>query len=394
MLRRSPTALREKLAEVRGEGARRDQLVGVRARAASKRRIESAGPSTESGGMTTLTREPSASRASAIGLSSSTRRPSGARIRSIASRSARSESNRTSVALDPPPALDVDVVGPVDHHLLDRRVGQQLLQRPEADRVAQDQLADLLAPASESAAAWSSTSSATAASRLLAARAPCGRLGAPALEQAAAKVRGQRLGVAFGDAHDRVNPRAPATRPGVRVRARRSGYACRPMARDRGASGGHHQARGRRDRERGEHRPAARRRGRRRDRPRRRPEIQDESDRVAPIGLGEAVATGAGELPARWVIHAATMELGGPTSAEVIRAATASTLRVGRRAGRPSLGLVAFGTGVGGFPIEEAARIEVEEVRRHLEGDSGLERVVFCVFGEHAQRAFDRALSG
>ena len=53
---------------------------------------------------------------------------------------------------------------------------------------------------------------------------------------------------------------------------------------------------------------------------------------------------------------------------------------------------MAFGTGVGGFPIDEAARIEVEEVRRHLSGDSGLERVVFCVFGEDARRAFDEAL--
>jgi O-acetyl-ADP-ribose deacetylase len=122
--------------------------------------------------------------------------------------------------------------------------------------------------------------------------------------------------------------------------------------------------------------------------------IQDESDRIAPIEIGEAVTTGAGELPARWVIHAATMRLGGPTSAEAIRSATASTLRVADELGARSLGLVAFGTGVGGFPISEAARIEVEEVRRHLEGDSGLERIVFCVFGEDAQRAFDRALAG
>ena len=122
--------------------------------------------------------------------------------------------------------------------------------------------------------------------------------------------------------------------------------------------------------------------------------IQDESDRVAPIEIGEAVATGAGELPARWVIHAATMRLGGPTSAEAIRSATASTLRVADELGARSLGLVAFGTGVGGFSIEAAADIEVKEVRRHLEGDGCLERIVFCVFGEHAQRAFDRALSG
>ena len=121
--------------------------------------------------------------------------------------------------------------------------------------------------------------------------------------------------------------------------------------------------------------------------------IQDESDRVAPIELGEAVATSAGELPARWVIHAATMHLGGPTSAEIIRKATASTLGVADEVGARSLGLVAFGTGVGGFPVEEAARIEVEEVRRHLESDSGLDRVVFCVFGEEAKDAFEGALA-
>jgi O-acetyl-ADP-ribose deacetylase len=120
--------------------------------------------------------------------------------------------------------------------------------------------------------------------------------------------------------------------------------------------------------------------------------IQDESDRLAPIELGEAVATGAGELPARWVIHAATMHLGGPTSADIIRRATASALGAAEEVGAKSLGLVAFGTGVGGFPVEEAARIEVEEVRRHLEGGSGLERVVFCVFGSDALIAFEQAL--
>jgi O-acetyl-ADP-ribose deacetylase len=121
--------------------------------------------------------------------------------------------------------------------------------------------------------------------------------------------------------------------------------------------------------------------------------IQEESDRLAPIELGAAVATGAGELPARWVIHAATMHLGGGTSADAIRAATASTLRVADELGAGSLGLVAFGTGVGGFPVDEAARIEVEEVRRHLDTGSDLEHVVFCVFGDEAADAFARALA-
>jgi O-acetyl-ADP-ribose deacetylase (regulator of RNase III) len=120
--------------------------------------------------------------------------------------------------------------------------------------------------------------------------------------------------------------------------------------------------------------------------------IQDESDALAPIELGTAVATGAGQLPSRWVIHAATMRLGGPTSAEIIRAATEATLEVADELGCRSLALVAFGTGVGGFPIEEAAAIEVSEARHHVAGESGLERVVFAVRGTEAIAAFEAAL--
>jgi O-acetyl-ADP-ribose deacetylase (regulator of RNase III) len=121
--------------------------------------------------------------------------------------------------------------------------------------------------------------------------------------------------------------------------------------------------------------------------------IQDESDRKAPVALGEAVATGAGSLPARWVIHAATMQLGGPTSADIIRRATAATLWKAEELNARSLALVAFGTGVGGFPLQEAAEIEVEEVRRHLDTGSRLERIVFAVRGVEARTAFERALA-
>jgi O-acetyl-ADP-ribose deacetylase (regulator of RNase III) len=121
--------------------------------------------------------------------------------------------------------------------------------------------------------------------------------------------------------------------------------------------------------------------------------IQDESDDAAPLELGDAVETSAGELPSKWVIHAATMELGGPTSADIIRRATASTLRKADELGARSVGLVAFGTGVGGFPVDEAATIEVEEVRRHLDAGSAIERVVFAVFGDDARRAFEDALA-
>jgi O-acetyl-ADP-ribose deacetylase (regulator of RNase III) len=117
------------------------------------------------------------------------------------------------------------------------------------------------------------------------------------------------------------------------------------------------------------------------------PAIQRESNEKAPIGLGEAVETSGGEMPCRWVIHAATMHLGGGTSADIIRRATAATLARAEELGAKSLALVAFGTGVGRFPLEEAARIEVEEARR-----SGLERIVFAVRGDEARRAFQEAV--
>jgi O-acetyl-ADP-ribose deacetylase (regulator of RNase III) len=119
------------------------------------------------------------------------------------------------------------------------------------------------------------------------------------------------------------------------------------------------------------------------------PEVQRESDEKAPIDLGEAVETTAGDMPARWVIHAATMELGGPTSAEIIERATRSTLAKAEELGCRSLALVAFGTGVGGFPLDEAARLMVGVARAH-EGD--LERIVFTVHGAEAERAFAEAL--
>jgi len=119
------------------------------------------------------------------------------------------------------------------------------------------------------------------------------------------------------------------------------------------------------------------------------PAVQRESDERAPIGLGEAVETTAGDMPARWVIHAATMELGGPTSAEVIERATRSTLDRAEQLGCRSLALVAFGTGVGGFPLDEAARLMAGAAREH---EGGLERIVFAVHGDEAERAFRDAV--
>jgi O-acetyl-ADP-ribose deacetylase len=119
-------------------------------------------------------------------------------------------------------------------------------------------------------------------------------------------------------------------------------------------------------------------------------EIEREAVSKGPIPIGEAVATTAGRLPARWVIHGAVMGQDLRTDAEKVRRTTASCLRVADELGAVSLALPAFGTGVGGFPLDECARIVVEAARAHE--PRTLSRVVFAVFGDEAREAFERAL--
>jgi O-acetyl-ADP-ribose deacetylase len=119
-------------------------------------------------------------------------------------------------------------------------------------------------------------------------------------------------------------------------------------------------------------------------------EIEREAVAKGPIEIGDAVATGAGRLPAQWVIHGAVMGQDLRTDAVLVRRTTESCLRVADEVGARSLALPAFGTGVGGFPLDECARIMVEAVRAYE--PSSLERVVFAVFGEEAAREFREAL--
>jgi O-acetyl-ADP-ribose deacetylase (regulator of RNase III) len=120
-------------------------------------------------------------------------------------------------------------------------------------------------------------------------------------------------------------------------------------------------------------------------------EIEREAVAQGPIEVGDAVATGAGRLTARWVIHGAVMGQDLRTDAELVRRTTGSCLRVADELGAVSLALPAFGTGVGGFPLDECARIMVEAV--HAYDPRSLRRVVFAVFGAEARRAFEAGLA-
>jgi O-acetyl-ADP-ribose deacetylase (regulator of RNase III) len=90
------------------------------------------------------------------------------------------------------------------------------------------------------------------------------------------------------------------------------------------------------------------------------------------------------------VIHGAVMGQDLRTNAELVQRTTRRCLEVADELGCNSLALPAFGTGVGGFPLGECARIMVAEARAHQ--PATLERVVFAVFGDEARREFEAAL--
>jgi len=93
------------------------------------------------------------------------------------------------------------------------------------------------------------------------------------------------------------------------------------------------------------------------------PSIQEECDRIGPIEVGQAVITGAGDLPARYVIHAAVMG-DEPASYESVRSATRAALELARDRGLKTVAFPLLGTGVGGLDRERVARIMVEEIKR------------------------------
>ncbi len=120
-------------------------------------------------------------------------------------------------------------------------------------------------------------------------------------------------------------------------------------------------------------------------------EIEREAMAIGGIELGTAVATTAGRLRARWVIHGAVMGQDLRTDADLVRRTTRSCLEVADELGCRSLALPAFGTGVGGFPLTDCARIMVEEAR--IFPAESLEHVIFAVYGSEAYEAFSSELS-
>jgi O-acetyl-ADP-ribose deacetylase (regulator of RNase III) len=119
------------------------------------------------------------------------------------------------------------------------------------------------------------------------------------------------------------------------------------------------------------------------------PTIQEECNRIGPIAVGDAAVTGAGNLRARFVIHAAGMPPGGVATEESVRSAMRRSLELARENKCRTVAVPAIGAGIAGFPMQRCAEILLEEAHAHLEVGGGAEEIRFVLFGEPTYRVFE-----
>ncbi|HWP92481.1 MAG TPA: macro domain-containing protein [Thermodesulfobacteriota bacterium] len=120
--------------------------------------------------------------------------------------------------------------------------------------------------------------------------------------------------------------------------------------------------------------------------------IQEECDNIGRIPLGQAVITGAGKLKSKYIIHAAGMHLGGRVTEESLRECTMNCLLRADEKGIRTIAFPAIGTGVGGFPVAECARVMIDTVIDHIKRYQNIETVYFVLFDEKNFKVFDDCL--
>jgi O-acetyl-ADP-ribose deacetylase (regulator of RNase III) len=115
--------------------------------------------------------------------------------------------------------------------------------------------------------------------------------------------------------------------------------------------------------------------------------------RQAPVELGSAVVTPAGKLAARAVIHAVSLDRDRRTSGPAIDAAVRSAMARAREINASSVAFPALGTGVGGYPLDEAAVVTVRAVREELQKSPTIQHVIFAMRGAAPYEAFEAAMA-
>ncbi len=112
--------------------------------------------------------------------------------------------------------------------------------------------------------------------------------------------------------------------------------------------------------------------------------IEKEAMSKGPIRVGEAVVTQAGNLKAKYIIHAAVMGQDLVASGEYIRLATLDSLKRAEELKLESVAFPAFGTGVGGFPVDKCARIMLDAVKGFLDRAQFLKEVWIVLFDKES----------
>jgi len=123
------------------------------------------------------------------------------------------------------------------------------------------------------------------------------------------------------------------------------------------------------------------------------PSIQVECSRIGFCEVGEAVITGAGKLPAQYVIHAVGPHMGEGSERGKLASATRAALRLAEDRHLTSIAFPAISTGVFGYPYESCAEVMLRVIIDHTFEDSiTLQRVIVCLFDSPAYQIFAREL--
>ena len=125
------------------------------------------------------------------------------------------------------------------------------------------------------------------------------------------------------------------------------------------------------------------------------PSIQEECDQLGGCPTGSAVVTGAGDLPAKWVIHAVgpIWHGGGEGEEMLLASAVRAALKRAEEIGARSVALPAISAGVYGFPMRRAAELSIGAARSFAAEAQTVQRIVFCLFDDAALSAFERAFA-
>ncbi|HPG41446.1 MAG TPA: macro domain-containing protein [bacterium] len=116
------------------------------------------------------------------------------------------------------------------------------------------------------------------------------------------------------------------------------------------------------------------------------PEIQQASNEwVAKHGrvvTGSAAITPAGQLKAKYVIHAVGPVMGSGNEDAKLRSATLASLRLAEEYKLSSIAFPAISTGIFGYPVERCAQVMLGAVTEYLSGPTGIRQVIFCLYDQ------------